>query len=315
MYNVADLVMPIPNFVPNNNIGLQGLINDAHAAMGYGQGGIGMPGPTVLVNNDRGPHGQPMPADNNMLAQHLGSSSTTSVGGASPATPIGSGPGGMGAGANADFDSLIDLITSTVATDSWAENGGGQAEIRPFPTNLSLVISQTQAVHEQIADLLEQLRRLQDLQVTIEVRFIRLNDSFFERIGVDFDANINSRTTNLDDLSTPGSFFQNGPNGQKRQTSVVGSQANAINPAGFPNFTSDLDDSIHATELRSRAAGLRHSGASRPVWLRHPQRHRSLLPDRSRPGRSAAPTCSMRPRSRSSTASRRSSPMPRRSRS
>lgn len=240
VYNVADLVIPIPNFVPNNSIGLQGLINDAHAAMGYGQGGIGMPGPTALVNNDRGPHGQPMPADNNMLAQHLGSSSTTSVGGASPATPIGSGPGGLGAGANADFDSLIDLITSTVASESWAENGGGQAEIRPFPTNLSLVISQTQAVHEQIADLLEQLRRLQDLQVTIEVRFIRLNDSFFERIGIDFDANINSRTTNLDDLSTPGSFFQNGPNGQKRQTSVVGAQANTINPAGLPNFTSDL---------------------------------------------------------------------------
>ena len=99
----------------------------------------------------------------------------------------------MGGAASADFDSLIDLIVSTVATETWAENGGGEAEIRPFPTNLSLVISQTQAVHEQIADLLEQLRRLQDLQVTIEVRFIRLNDSFFERIGIDFDVNIDDR--------------------------------------------------------------------------------------------------------------------------
>jgi hypothetical protein len=43
---------------------------------------------------------------------------------------------GYGAGANADFDSLIDLITSTVATESWADNGGGQAEIRPFPTGV-----------------------------------------------------------------------------------------------------------------------------------------------------------------------------------
>jgi Protein of unknown function (DUF1598) len=43
---------------------------------------------------------------------------------------------GYGAGANADFDSLIDLITSTVASESWAENGGGQAEIRPFPTGV-----------------------------------------------------------------------------------------------------------------------------------------------------------------------------------
>ena len=54
------------------------------------------------------------------------------------------------------------------------------------------MVSQTQEVHEEIADLLEQLRRLQDLQVTIEVRFIRLNDTFFERIGVDFDFNIQS---------------------------------------------------------------------------------------------------------------------------
>ncbi len=68
---------------------------------------------------------------------------------------------------------------------------GGPGSIAPFETNLSLVVSQTQEVHEEIVDLLEQLRRLQDLQVTIEVRFITLNDNFFERIGVDFDFDIN----------------------------------------------------------------------------------------------------------------------------
>jgi hypothetical protein len=39
---------------------------------------------------------------------------------------------GQGGGVNADFDSLIDLIVSTVDSESWAENGGGEAEIRPF---------------------------------------------------------------------------------------------------------------------------------------------------------------------------------------
>ncbi len=48
---------------------------------------------------------------------------------------------------------------------------------------MSLVIRQTQQVHDEIADLLEQLRRLQDLQVTIEVRFVTVSDRFFERIG------------------------------------------------------------------------------------------------------------------------------------
>ncbi len=95
----------------------------------------------------------------------------------------------MGGAAMADFDTLIELITSTIAPDTWDEVGGAGA-IEPFPVNLSLVISQTQEVHEQIADLLDQLRRLQDLQVTIEVRFITLSDNFFERLGVDFDFSI-----------------------------------------------------------------------------------------------------------------------------
>jgi hypothetical protein len=41
-----------------------------------------------------------------------------------------------GGSQNADFDSLIDLIVSTVATDTWAENGGGQAEVRAFPNGV-----------------------------------------------------------------------------------------------------------------------------------------------------------------------------------
>lgn len=45
------------------------------------------------------------------------------------------GPGG-GGGAQADFDSLIDLITSTVEADSWQENGTGEGEIQPFPTGV-----------------------------------------------------------------------------------------------------------------------------------------------------------------------------------
>jgi hypothetical protein len=51
------------------------------------------------------------------------------VGGASPQA----GEANRGGAANADFDSLIDLIISTVSSETWAENGGGEAEIRPFP--------------------------------------------------------------------------------------------------------------------------------------------------------------------------------------
>ena len=106
------------------------------------------------------------------------------------------GPGGSKGGNQADFDSLIDLITSTIAPTSWTESGG-TGSIAPFETNLTLVVSQTQEIHEQIADLLKQLRRLQDLQVTIEVRFITLNDNFFEQIGVNFNFNIPSTTSGV----------------------------------------------------------------------------------------------------------------------
>ena len=64
----------------------------------------------------------------------------------------------------------------------------------PFFLSISLIIKHTAEVHEQVADLLRQLRRLQDLQVSVEVRFITVNDTFFEFIGVDFDFQIQSDT-------------------------------------------------------------------------------------------------------------------------
>ncbi|MFO0887659.1 MAG: hypothetical protein U0790_00785, partial [Isosphaeraceae bacterium] len=66
--------------------------------------------------------------------------------------------------------------------------------IIPYILNISLIIRHTPEVHEDIVDLLRQLRKLQDLQVSVEVRFITINDNFFERIGVDFDFAIQSET-------------------------------------------------------------------------------------------------------------------------
>ncbi|CAN0337502.1 unnamed protein product, partial [Ectocarpus sp. 4 AP-2014] len=235
-YYVADLVIPIPNFVPSNNIGLQGLINDALAVTGSGGGGIGAPGPIAFANN------APMPGaggNPNALSQQFAPSGGI---GAAP-TSQSVGPGGLGGAASADFDSLIELIQTTVAVDTWAANGGGEgAEIAPFPTNLSLVVSQTQSVHEEIADLLDQLRRLQDLQVTIEVRFIRLSDDFFERI--DFDMNINDNILGTDEITqtTAGSFTQEIVSGDIARTqggATVGVQAPLV--GDLATVTADLD--------------------------------------------------------------------------
>ena len=163
------------------------------------------------------------------------------------------GPGGLGGGVQADFDTLIELITTTIAPQSWDEVGG-PGSISGFDTNLSLVVSQTQEVHEQIADLLEQLRRLQDLQVTIEVRFITLSDNFFERIGVDFDFNIDDNTR--PDQRRPVAEPASGVTSRRqlvvrRRQQAIGIGWTADGPTTRPGLA------VHAGQLRLDDAAVR----------------------------------------------------------
>ena len=91
-----------------------------------------------------------------------------------------------------DFIQLINLIQDVIPGGLWEEDDGGA--IRAFAPNLSLIVTQTQEVHDQIQDLLRRLRELNDVQIVIEVRFITMTDDFFERIGVDFDFSINDNS-------------------------------------------------------------------------------------------------------------------------
>lgn len=75
----------------------------------------------------------------NAEAQPLGVPNRAALPAAGPlnAGPVGQGVGPRfgpqpGGGPAADFQSLIDLIVSTVAPDTWAETSGGQADIRPY---------------------------------------------------------------------------------------------------------------------------------------------------------------------------------------
>jgi general secretion pathway protein D len=186
-YDVADLVIPIPNFSPSGRWGLSAAIAEGYNMTGTG---VGLSPGSAFVASQNGTNASGT-IDPAVLAQINQLMPGGSGGGASTGMnqPISMGPGGMGGGAQADFDSLIELITTTVKPQTWDEVGG-PGSVSEFQNNLSLVISQTEDVHEEIVDLLEQLRRNQDLQVTIEVRFITLSDTFFERIGVDFDFNV-----------------------------------------------------------------------------------------------------------------------------
>lgn len=215
-YNVKDLVVPIPNFITDYSQGMAGAIQAAYQTQGN----------RMLVQaNDVSPfqmvsnRNYSMSPNSNVLAQMAGMPGLgmpmgggPMVGGVGPQMGIGNpmmggfgpqvsmpagGAGGLGSGGGAsmaDFSQLMNLIQQTVDPDLWES---GDATMQAYPGNLSLVISAPQETHEEIQALLEALRALQNVQVTIEVRFITLGDNFFERIGVDFDFRIDDNVTTL----------------------------------------------------------------------------------------------------------------------
>ena len=187
-----------------------------------------------------------------------------------------------------DMTPIIQLITTSIAPGTWkvqdgygqegsaayglgggfgGDAGGGLDQQRqpgaivPFFLSISLIIKHTAEVHDQVADLLRQLRRLQDLQVSVEVRFITVNDTFFEFIGVDFDFQIQSDTVG------------------KHSTFAIPNPANAIFAA------SGLDDE-HEHEhfdLDERRYGTwRHHGRRRHYRRRWHHRRRRGRNDRRR---------------------------------
>lgn len=131
-------------------------------------------------------------------------------------------------------DQLIKLITNTVAPTSWSDVGG-PGTIDYFPLGMALVINQTLDVQEQVQELLDALRRLQDLQISVEVRMISLAEAFFERIGMDFNINLKTDRTTFEPQIVSQQFAPAGfVNDFSPKNFLTG-----LTPAG--NFTSNLD--------------------------------------------------------------------------
>lgn len=62
-----------------------------------------------------------------------------------------------------NYQSLIDVITSTVSPTMWEGNGPG--DIDSYPITRSISFAQTEDVHEEVNELLSSLRRVRDQQV------------------------------------------------------------------------------------------------------------------------------------------------------
>src|SRR5262249_12384135 len=140
-------------------------------------------------------------------------------------------------------EQLIKLITDTIEPQSW-DVMGGSGHIEFYPLNMTLVVSQTPDIQEQIQLLLERLRDLQNLQVTVEVRFLTLSEDFYERIGVDFDINILSKQRRFEREVVAGAFAPAGQiNAPNEHNVVVG-----LTPQG--TVTQDLNIPINSSSFQ-----------------------------------------------------------------
>jgi type II secretory pathway component GspD/PulD (secretin) len=78
-------------------------------------------------------------------------------------------------------DALLTLIQDNIAPDSWTDDPERTIELMPG----TLIVRQTPEVHLQIRELLDDLRLNTNTLISIETRFIEVEDSFLEDIGVD----------------------------------------------------------------------------------------------------------------------------------
>ena len=78
-------------------------------------------------------------------------------------------------------DALVTLIQNNIAPDTWTADPNRTIQLMPG----TLIVRQTPEVHEQITELLANLRVNTNTLVHIETRFVEVEDSFLEDIGVD----------------------------------------------------------------------------------------------------------------------------------
>jgi type II secretory pathway component GspD/PulD (secretin) len=101
---------------------------------------------------------------------------------------------------------------------------------------MALVVNQTLEVQEEVAALLQSLRRLQDLEIAIEMRLVNVSEAFFERMGLDFDINIKTPHSRGESNLLSGQFT---PFGNVNRNLGVKNLISGLTPAG--TLTPDLN--------------------------------------------------------------------------
>ncbi|HMC64714.1 MAG TPA: hypothetical protein VKI65_07230, partial [Gemmataceae bacterium] len=223
-FPVADLVIPVDNFVVPASANLMQTL-DRSMAMPFQTGGV-----------------SPYLGKRAMTEGTAVSSPGGGIPGTSPLSANAPTPGTTVGHNQTIHDLLMTLVKNTVAPGTWTDVGG-PGTIDYFPLGMGLVINQTPDVLDQVAELLEQLRVLQDLSVAVEVRMISLEETFFERIGLDFDINIKTNNTRFEPQLITQNFKPPGFINDFQPNRFV----SGLTPAG--TFTSDLDIPINSSSF------------------------------------------------------------------
>jgi type II secretory pathway component GspD/PulD (secretin)/tetratricopeptide (TPR) repeat protein len=249
VFSVADLVTPVPNFaLPEfanfDKMLMRNALNSGQAQIS----GLNAPGGGSTPFAPSGGLGGGVQTGNPQygeLATQPGVM-TGRQGGTLQTSPLAASTNVTNAN-NSKHEQLMKLITSMVRPYSWDGQGGG-GKVEFFDIGNALVVNQTADVVREVEDLLESLRRLQDLAVAIEIRIVTLAESFFERMGLDFSVNIKTNNTSFEPQLTgptgtgPGTFRPTPFINDINSRATVG-----LTPAG--SFTPDLDVPIRATSF------------------------------------------------------------------
>ncbi|MBX9585209.1 MAG: type II and III secretion system protein, partial [Gemmataceae bacterium] len=253
VFSVADLVTPVPNFAlpdyanfekmlkPNrDNVQVAGLTTPGSLAPNGG----GLGGATPLTGATLG-------------TAPVGASGTPFTGATLGTTPT-AAAGTLATDNPKKHEALVRLITGMVRPYSWDGPHNGPGKIEYFDLGSALVVNQTADVIREVTDLLEALRRLQDLAVAVEVRIISLSETWFERMGVDFAMNVKTHNTSFEPQLTSQQFR---PEPFINDINVKGATV-GIQPAGAgsgagvrPVFTPDLDVPFRSTSFNYAIPG------------------------------------------------------------
>ncbi len=134
-----------------------------------------------------------------------------------------------------EADQLTSLVTDSIAKDSWEED---RVSIEIYDGNM--IVVQTRENQKLVKQFLEDLRRFSSSMVTIESKFMTIEDNWLQEIGVEFRGldNPNDPFTDLDDVDNglednAGLGLDNGGTG-------VANNASGSPSAGF--FFDDGED-------------------------------------------------------------------------